>query len=97
MKKQTWPKGWHVQSFPLSIEMILILLRLLTYINSLHSQSVMDGDEMASEKSFAFASFAFAAVTGFCIGGTALANVIGIPYINKRLTLSNAVIPPFWL
>jgi hypothetical protein len=30
-------------------------------------------------------------VTGFCIGGTALANVIGIPYINKRLSLSHAV------
>ena len=43
------------------------------------------------EKNFAYSSFAFAAVTGFCIGGTALANVIGIPYINKRLSLSNAV------
>ena len=45
------------------------------------------------EKNFAYSSFAFAAVTGFCIGGTALANVIGIPYINKRLSLSNAVRP----
>jgi len=46
---------------------------------------------MLEEKNFAYASFAFAAVTGFCIGGTALANVIGIPYINKRLSLTNSV------
>ena len=46
---------------------------------------------LAEETNFAYASFAFAAVTGFCIGGTALANVIGIPYINRRLSLSNAV------
>jgi hypothetical protein len=49
------------------------------------------GDNLDEEKNFAYSSFAFAAVTGFCIGGTALANVIGIPYINKRLSLSNAV------
>jgi len=48
-------------------------------------------DNLDEEKNFAYSSFAFAAVTGFCIGGTALANVIGIPYINKRLSLSNAV------
>lgn len=48
-------------------------------------------DPQYEEKNFAYSSFAFAAVTGFCIGGTALANVIGIPYINKRLTLSHAV------
>ena len=47
--------------------------------------------DMNEEINFAYSSFAFAAVTGFCIGGTALANVIGIPYINKRLSLSNAV------
>lgn len=46
---------------------------------------------MTEEKNFAITSFAFAAVTGFCIGGTALANVIGIPYISKRLSLSSAV------
>ena len=46
---------------------------------------------MNEETNFAYSSFAFAAVTGFCIGGTALANVIGLPYINKRLSLSNAV------
>ena len=46
---------------------------------------------MLEEKNFGYASFAFAAVTGFCIGGTALANVIGIPYINKRLSLTNSV------
>ena len=46
---------------------------------------------MLEEKNFAYASFVFAAVTGFCIGGTALANVIGIPYINKRLSLTNSV------
>lgn len=38
-------------------------------------------------KDFAYCSFAFAALTGFCIGGSALANVIGIAYINKRLSL----------
>ena len=48
-------------------------------------------NDMNEEKNFAYSSFAFAEVTGFCIGGTALANVIGIPYINKRLSLSNAV------
>lgn len=48
-------------------------------------------DPQYEEKNFAYSSFAFAAVTGFCIGGTALANVIGIPYINKRLSLSHAV------
>eukprot|EP00347_Sterkiella_histriomuscorum_P021274 403334582 len=47
---------------------------------------------MSEEKNFAIASFAFAAITGFCIGGTALANVIGIPYISKRLSLSSAYI-----
>ena len=49
------------------------------------------GDPQYEEKNFAYSSFAFAAVTGFCIGGTALANVIGIPYINKRLSLSHAL------
>lgn len=48
-------------------------------------------DDMDEQRNFAYSSFAFAAVTGFCIGGTALANVIGIPYINKRLSLTNAV------
>lgn len=50
--------------------------------------------DMNEERNFGYCSFAFAAVTGFCIGGTALANVIGLPYINKRLSLSNAVILP---
>ena len=48
-------------------------------------------NNMFEEENFAYASFAFAAVTGFCIGGTALANVIGIPYINKSLSLTNSV------
>lgn len=51
-----------------------------------------EDDNLFEEKNFAYASFAFAAVTGFCIGGTALANVIGIPYLNKRLSLQNSVI-----
>ena len=51
----------------------------------------MAPSDLNEEMNFAYSSFAFAAVTGFCIGGTALANVIGIPYINKRLSLSNAV------
>jgi hypothetical protein len=50
-----------------------------------------EDSKLKEERNFAYASFAFAAVTGFCIGGTALANVIGIPYINKRLSLTNAV------
>jgi hypothetical protein len=48
-------------------------------------------DSHFADKNFAYCSFAFASVTGFCIGGTALANVIGIPYINKRLSLKDAV------
>ncbi|CDW80953.1 phosphate permease [Stylonychia lemnae] len=47
---------------------------------------------MGEEENFAYTSFAFAAVTGFCIGGTALANVIGIPYTSKRLSLSNCLL-----
>jgi len=47
--------------------------------------------DMNEERNFAYTSFAFSAITGVCIGGTALANVIGIPYINKRLSLKNAV------
>lgn len=44
------------------------------------------------ETSFAYASFAFSAVTGFCIGGTALANVIGVPYTSKHLSLTNSLL-----
>ena len=40
---------------------------------------------------FAWCSFAFTAVSGFCIGGSALANIVGIPYINKLLSLKNCV------
>lgn len=42
-------------------------------------------------KEFAMVSFAFAVVTGFCIGGAALSNVVGIAYTNKRISLRNAV------
>jgi hypothetical protein len=42
-------------------------------------------------REFAVVSFAFAVVTGFCIGGLALSNVVGIAYVNKRLSLSMAV------
>jgi hypothetical protein len=48
-------------------------------------------DELFFPRDFAFCSLAFAAVMGFCIGGTALSNVIGIAYINKRLSLKNSV------
>ena len=47
--------------------------------------------DLNEQRNFAYSSFAFSAITGFCIGGTALANVIGIPYISKRLSLKNAV------
>lgn len=47
--------------------------------------------ELFFPRDFAFCSLAFAAVTGFCIGGTALSNVIGIAYINKRLSLKYSV------
>jgi CO dehydrogenase/acetyl-CoA synthase beta subunit len=42
-------------------------------------------------REFAVVSFAFSVVTGFCIGGTALSNVVGVSYVNKRLSLSSSV------
>jgi hypothetical protein len=44
-------------------------------------------NEINIARDFAYCSFAFAVVTGFCIGGTALANIIGIGYNNKILSL----------
>ncbi len=63
----------------------------MSWLLTLLRQGLLNDSSLQEEKNFAYASFAFAAVTGFCIGGTALANVIGIPYINKRLSLTNAV------
>ena len=52
----------------------------------------VDHEKFITEQQiFGYTSFAFSVITGFCIGGTALANVIGIPYTSKRLTISNCV------
>jgi hypothetical protein len=40
---------------------------------------------------FAYGSFIFAIVTGFCIGTLALSNIIGIAYVNKKLSLGELV------
>ena len=37
---------------------------------------------------FAYCSFVFACVTGFCIGAISLSSIIGVAYVNKKLTLS---------
>jgi hypothetical protein len=36
---------------------------------------------------FAYCSFVFALMTGFCIGAISLSNIIGVAYVNKRLSL----------
>lgn len=36
---------------------------------------------------FAYCSFVFAAITGFCIGAISLSNIIGVAYVNKKLSL----------
>ena len=36
---------------------------------------------------FAYCSFVFAIMTGFCIGAISLSNIIGVAYVNKKLTL----------
>ena len=36
---------------------------------------------------FAYCSFVFAVMTGFCIGAISLSNIIGVAYVNKRLSL----------
>lgn len=40
---------------------------------------------------FAYGSFIFAIITGFCIGALALSNIIGIAYVNKKLSLGSLV------
>jgi phosphate/sulfate permease len=35
---------------------------------------------------FAYCSFVFALMTGFCIGAISLSNIIGVAYVNKRLS-----------
>ena len=37
---------------------------------------------------FAYCSFVFAILTGFCIGAITLSNIIGIAYIHKKASLS---------
>jgi phosphate/sulfate permease len=36
---------------------------------------------------FAYCSFVFAVMTGFCIGAISLGNIIGVAYVNKKLTM----------
>jgi phosphate/sulfate permease len=36
---------------------------------------------------FAYCSFVFAIMTGFCIGAISLSNIIGVAYVNKKLSL----------
>jgi len=48
-------------------------------------------DKIYAARDFGYCSFAFALVSGFCIGGTALTNIIGIVYVNKRLSLKSCV------
>ena len=48
--------------------------------------------ELLMPRDFAFCSFAFAAITGFCIGGTAIANIVGIGYNHKIYSLKTAVL-----
>jgi hypothetical protein len=48
-------------------------------------------DKIYAARDFGFCSFAFAVISGFCIGGTALTNIIGIVYVNKRLSLTYSV------
>jgi hypothetical protein len=61
------------------------------YLLSLASPPVVI-DKIYAAKDFAYCSFAFSVVTGFCIGGTALANIIGIGYVNKRLSLRSSLL-----
>jgi hypothetical protein len=35
---------------------------------------------------FAYCSFVFALMTGFCIGAISLSNIIGVAYVNKKMT-----------
>ena len=39
----------------------------------------------------AYGSFIFAIMTGFCIGALALSNIIGVAYVNKKLSLGELV------
>ena len=39
----------------------------------------------------AYGSFIFAVMTGFCIGALALSNIIGVAYVNKKLSLGELV------
>jgi phosphate/sulfate permease len=51
-----------------------------------------EGAHFNSAFDFGYTSFVFSAITGFCIGGSALANIIGMGYLNKRLSMTNALI-----
>ena len=57
--------------------------------NFLQESSI--GEDPNYSKEFAEVSFVFAAVTGFCIGGISLANIVGIVYVKKTLTLFQCV------
>jgi len=36
---------------------------------------------------FAYSSIIFAVFTGFCIGAISLGNIIGVAYVNKKMTM----------
>lgn len=48
-------------------------------------------DKIYEAKDFGLCSFAFALITGFCLGGTALTNIVGVAYVNNRLSLTKSV------
>ena len=43
-------------------------------------------------RNFGWCSYVFAVVTGYCIGSLTLSNIIGVAYINKRMTLGRLVL-----
>jgi len=77
--------AFDTKAIPLTIKII---------IDNINNRSIfnMSQPPFDAPRDFAYCSFAFSVVTGFCIGGSALANIVGIGYINKRLSLSKAVI-----
>jgi len=43
-------------------------------------------------RNFGWCSYVFAIVTGYCIGSLTLSNIIGVAYINKRMSLGRLVL-----
>jgi phosphate/sulfate permease len=74
--------------------MLEALHQVVTYSNQLYSycgttDKVTSQDFPSCE--FAYCSFIFAIMTGFCIGTLALSNIIGLAYVNKKLSLGQLV------